>query len=94
MNKRKPLKPSHREKRRYLLISGKDANAKAIEAAILKFIGVLGYAKAAPMAVKKLGKKLILSVNRKALEQVRAALSMSGKDMKIEKISGVIGKVK
>ena len=90
----KPLKPSHREKRRYLLISGKDANSKAVEASILKFIGVLGYAKAAPMVVKKQGKKLILSVNRKQVAQVRAALSMSGKDMKIEKISGVIGKVK
>lgn len=90
----KPLKPSHREKKRYLLISGKDSTSKAVDSAILKFIGILGYAKAAPMAVKKVGKKLILSVNRKALEQVRAALSMSGKDIKIEKISGVIGKLK
>ena len=39
----KSLKPSHREKKRYLLIKGKDANKKNIEEVILEFIGVLGW---------------------------------------------------
>jgi len=93
----KALKPSHREKRRYLLISGKNANREDIEEAILKFIGVLGYAKASPMFVKleqeKLEKhkgKIILSINREELDKVRAAFLMSGKNIRIEKISGSI----
>ena len=48
----KPLKPSHRERKRYLLIKGKDVSKKNIEGAILEFIGVLGFAEASPQFVK------------------------------------------
>ena len=89
----KALKPAHREKRRYLLISGKDANKKEIEEAILKFIGILGYAKASPMIVKQTEKKIVLSINRSELEKVRASFVLSGKDIKIEKVSGIIRKL-
>tara|TARA_Y100000310_G_C19988936_1_gene493221 strand:+ start:366 stop:494 length:129 start_codon:yes stop_codon:yes gene_type:complete len=37
----KPLKPSHRERKRYLLIKGIDASLKKIEEVILEFVGVL-----------------------------------------------------
>jgi RNase P/RNase MRP subunit POP5 len=93
----KPLKPSHREHKRYLLISGKDANAKDIDEAILRFIGILGYAKASPQIVKdahnKFGKKLILSINRSELDKIRASLIFSGKEIQVEGVSGIIGKL-
>ena len=92
----KALKPSHREKKRYLLISGKDANSKDIEEAILKFIGVLGYAKASPMFVKlekpRVG-KIVISINRSELEKVRASFVLFGKDIRIERVAGSIGKL-
>jgi RNase P/RNase MRP subunit POP5 len=90
----KALKPSHREKKRYLLISGKDANEKNIQEAILKFIGILGYAKASPKIIKKTKNKIILAINRKSLNKIRASLLLSGKEIKIEKISGVVNKLK
>lgn len=92
----KPLKPSHKEKKRYLLIEGKDANQKSIEEAILEFIGVLGYAEAGPQVIKsgKNKNKIILSINRSSLDKIRASFLMSGKDIRIMKVSGVVNKVK
>lgn len=89
----KPLKPSHREHKRYLLLSGKDATKDIIEETILKFIGILGWAKASPEFIKlthpKQG-KLVISVNRQELDKIKAALVVSEKNIIIEKISGVI----
>jgi RNase P/RNase MRP subunit POP5 len=90
----KALKPSHREHRRYLLISG--ASSRDIDEALVHFLGVLGYAKATPQFVKdNIGKhskagKIILSVNRIELEDVRAALVFSGKPIRVERVSGTI----
>jgi len=89
----KPLKPSHREHKRYLLIAGKDANQKNIDEAVLRFVGILGYAKASPSVVKSKGEKVILAINRSELEKIRAALKLSGKDMFVEKVSGMINKI-
>ncbi|MFH1053216.1 MAG: hypothetical protein V1740_02250 [Candidatus Woesearchaeota archaeon] len=90
----KPLKPSHREKKRYLLIKGKDTNKKDIEDSILEFIGVLGFAEASPQFIKTRKSEIVLSVNRKSLDKVRASFLMSGKDINIEKVSGSVRKVK
>jgi RNase P/RNase MRP subunit POP5 len=90
----KPLKPSHRESKRYLLIKGKDANKKTIEDAILEFIGVLGFAQASPQIVKSDKNKLIMAINRGSLEKIRASFLMSGKQLEIVKVSGGIGKLK
>ena len=94
----KALKPSHREHKRYLLISGTEASPKVIEEAILNFVGILGYAKAAPSFIKPSGKnvgkfkgKLVLAINRKELDNVKASLVFSGKQIVIERVSGVIG---
>jgi len=84
----KLLKPSHREKKRYLLIKGKDAEKKTIEEAILEFIGVLGFAEASPQVVKQEKDRLILAINKSSLDKVRAGLLMSRKDLKIERVSG------
>ncbi len=86
----KPLKPSHREKKRYLLIKGKDANKKAIEETILEFIGVLGFAEVSPQIVKENKEKLILCINRKSLDKIRASFVMSNKDLQIVKVSGAL----
>jgi len=90
----KSLKPSHKEKKRYLLLKGKDIDEKSIDSAILKFIGVLGYAKASPRIIKKSKQQTILSINRKELEKIRASFLLSKKDIRIEKISGTINNLK
>lgn len=90
----KALKPSHREKKRYLLIKGKDANKKDIEEAILEYIGVLGFSKASPLIIKQNKNSVILAVNRESLNEIRVSFLMSGKDLEIVKVSGSVGKVK
>jgi len=90
----KPLKPSHREKKRYLLIKGKDADRKIIEETILEFIGVLGYAEACPQFIKNKGNKIILSVNRNAVDKIRASFLMSQKSLEIVRVSGSIKKLR
>jgi len=90
----KPLKSSHREKKRYLLIKGKDANKKNIEEAILEYIGVLGYAEASPQIIKSGKDNIVLAINRKSLDKIRASFLMSGKDLKVKRVSGSVKKVK
>ncbi len=89
----KALKPSHREHKRYLLVSGKDADQKNIDEAVLRFVGILGYAKASPSVVKSKGNKVILAINRSELDKIRASLMLSGKDMHVERVSGMINKL-
>ena len=81
------LKPSARDKRRYFLVRA--ANAK-VEAAILEYIGVLGFAKSAYMKVtsKDFSGQLIGSCLVKSLEDVRASLAFKG--IRIEKVSGTL----
>jgi len=90
----KPLKPSHREKKRYLLIKGNDVSKKNIEDAILEFIGVLGFAEVSPMFVKVSKSQITLAINRNSLDKVRTSFLMSKKDMNIVKVSGSVGNVK
>ena len=89
----KPLKPSHRENKRYVLIKGSDANKKNIEQVILEFIGVLGYAEARPKIIKQNKNLIILSINPKSLNKIRASFLMSKKDLRIVKVSGNINKL-
>jgi RNase P/RNase MRP subunit POP5 len=88
----KSLKPSHREKKRYLLLEG-DISEKDIEKVILDYVGVLGYSKVSPKIITKLKKATILSINRQELDKVRAAFLFSGK-IKIRKVSGSLKKLK
>ncbi len=80
------LKPSARDKRRYLLINEK-SNTK-IEQAILEYIGVLGFAKSAYLKVKSTPNKTISSCLTKELDNVHTALTLAG--IKVEKISNTI----
>ena len=90
----KSLKPSHRENKRYLLVNGKDANNKVIEETILEFMGVLGYAEASPEIVKKRNGEVILAINRKSLDKIKASFAMSKKDLEVVRVSGSLKKVK
>ena len=67
----------------------KASNAK-VEAAILEYLGVLGFAKSAYMKVviKGFAGKLVGSCLAKSLEDVRAALMFKG--IVIEKVSGTL----
>lgn len=90
----KSLKPSHRERKRYLLLEGEDANMKKIEEAILNYIGTLGFAKVSPKVVTKIKNRLILSINREKIDEVRAGFLVSGKQIRIIKVSGSLNKLK
>jgi len=77
------LKPSAKINRRYLLLEG---TRKDIEETILDYIGILGWAKASPIFVKK----NILAIDRKMIDDVRAAFSLSEKKIKVKRVSGTI----
>ena len=85
--KKLKLKPSARDKRRYFLVK---ATNEKVEAAILEYIGVLGFAKSAYMKVnsKDFPGRLIGSCLTKSLNDVRASLAFVG--IRIEKVSGTL----
>ena len=85
--KKLKLRPSARDKRRDFLVRA--SNAK-VEAAILEYIGVLGFAKAAYMKVvtKNFPGMLVGSCLVKSLDDVRAALVLNG--IKVERVSGTL----
>ncbi|MFA5173643.1 MAG: hypothetical protein WC438_00490 [Candidatus Pacearchaeota archaeon] len=87
----KPLKPSHREKKRYLLIKGKDADKKNIDESILEYIGILGFAEASPQVIKTNKGSVVLAINRNSLDKIRASFVMGGKDISVVKVSGSVG---
>jgi len=84
------LKPSATISRRYLLIEAE--GKEKVEKAILDYIGVLGWAKASPIFVKdkRAEGKVILAVDRKEVDNVRAALEISGEDIIILRVSGTL----
>jgi len=88
----KPLKPSHREKKRYLEITGKDLSKEKIDEAILDIIGILGYAKSSLHYVKVEKNRIILTVNRDNLNKIRTSLLLSYNNLKIVKVSGSLKK--
>lgn len=81
------LKPSARLKRRYLLIESPSKNE--IEKIILDYIGILGWAKAAPQFVET-EKNFILAVERKSLNDIRASFELSPAKIKILRVSGTL----
>lgn len=83
----KPLKPTMREKKRYLFVKGK---IEDVEKSILEFIGVLGMSKARPVWIKKEKNSGVLSINRESIEHVRASFSIWPEEINIVKVSGTI----
>jgi RNase P/RNase MRP subunit POP5 len=85
----KSLKPSMRENKRYLLIHG-ESSRKDVEKAILEFIGTLGYAKAGLEWIKAGENDAIISVNREAVNSIRASLALFPKKMEVKRVSGTL----
>ncbi len=81
------LKATMRANRRYLIIKGKRS---AVEGAILEYIGVLGWADAAPVFVSERGDSVVLCVNREALTRVRAALALAKDELDVLRVSGTL----
>ncbi len=85
----KPLKPSMREKKRYLLVRGKNLKEN-IPKAIQEFIGTWGMSKTSLSFIKSSDDFVIISINREMLNNVRAALCVWPEKMSVEKVSGTI----
>lgn len=87
------LRPSARDKRRYFLVR---ATGGKVEDAILDYVGVLGFAKAAYLKVDVSREKkwnlergyMIGSCLVKSLDDVRAALALVG--IRVERVSGTL----
>jgi RNase P/RNase MRP subunit POP5 len=83
-------KPSAKIKRVYLLLEAKSRTD--LEKSIVDYIGILGWAKASPMFLEG-GKKegrIILSLDRGEINNVRAAFEASPMKIKILRVSGTI----
>ena len=85
--KMKPLKPSMKENKRYLLLRG-NFSKEEVEKAIMHYIGALGYAKASPIFISK----DILAVNRSEVDKVKASFAIS--DIKVSGTLKGLGKKK
>ena len=83
----KPLKPSIREKKRYLLVRG---DIKNIEKSILEGIGVLGMSKTGFGWIKTGKESAVISINREALNHVRASFAIWPEKIEVEKVSGTL----
>ena len=89
----KSLKPSSREKKRYLLVKGKNLKEN-IEKSILDFIGVLGMAKAGLYWVEHKKSSAIIAVNRESLNNIRASFAVWPEKIFVEKVSGTLRKLR
>jgi RNase P/RNase MRP subunit POP5 len=83
----KPLKPSMREKKRYLLVKGK---IKDIERAIFEGMGVLGISKTGLNWIKSDKKSAIISVNRGSVDSVKACFAIWPEKLWVGKVSGTL----
>ena len=83
----KPLKPSMREKKRYLAVRG---NVGHIEKAILEFIGVLGMSETGLGWIKSGKNSAVISVNREAVNKVRASFAAFRENIIVEGVSGTL----
>lgn len=63
-----------------------------MEKAVLDYVGILGFAKANPIFVKKVaGKgKLVLAINRSELDKIRASFAISADIITVLKVSGTL----
>ena len=85
----KSLKPSMRKNKRYLLVKGKNLKDN-IEKAILDFIGVLGMSKAGLSYIRVNKNSAVISINREAVNKVRASLCVWPDKIVVKKVSGTL----
>jgi RNase P/RNase MRP subunit POP5 len=89
----KPLKPTIREKKRYLFLKGNNLK-ESVESSILEFIGILGLAKTCLNWIKLDKDFAIISVNRGMLEQVKASFALWKEPIEVKRVSGTLKKLK
>ena len=77
-----------RIRRRYLLIEAK--NKEEVEKVIIDYIGILGWAKAVPFFVETKKEGIVLAVERKSLNDVRAAFELCKENIKVIRVSGTL----
>lgn len=85
----KPLQPSHKERKRYVYVLGKDLK-KNIPRAIQEFVGVLGMSKVSLKFIDVGEEYAIICVNRDSLNHVRAALAVFKEKMLVKNVSGTL----
>lgn len=85
----KPLRPSMKDNKRYLLIRGKNLK-KEVEEAVHDFIGVLGMSKACLAFIKEGKDSAVISVNRESLNEVRASFAVWPESIRVERVSGTL----
>jgi RNase P/RNase MRP subunit POP5 len=78
-----------KENKRYLFIEGEDLRSN-VEKAVLSFIGTLGLSKAALEFIKSEKNKAVISVNREAVNAVRASFAVFPKKIEVKMISGTL----
>ncbi|HOF43818.1 MAG TPA: Rpp14/Pop5 family protein [Candidatus Pacearchaeota archaeon] len=87
----KALIASHKENKRYLVVKGEGKYLKEnIEKAILEFSGKLGMSKCGLSFIKSDKDKIIISVNREAVDLVRASIAVFHERMEVLKVSGTL----
>jgi RNase P/RNase MRP subunit POP5 len=85
----KPLSPTMREKKRYLLLKGNNLREN-VEKSILEFIGILGMAKCGLGWIKSDKESAIISINREMIEQVKASFAVWPEQIEVVRISGTL----
>jgi RNase P/RNase MRP subunit POP5 len=89
----KPLIPSHKENKRYLLVRGNNVRQN-IEKAILEFSGIIGMSRCCLSFIKPekdFGKDtLVICVNRDCVDLIRASLVVYPEKMEVVKVSGTL----
>lgn len=98
----KPLIPSHKENKRYFLVSlaskdSKDSKEEnkfikeEVEKAIFDFIGVFGFSKLGFKWIKVLSKKkAVFCINREKVDEVRAGLLVWPEKICVDRVSGTL----
>lgn len=82
------IRATGRKNKRYLLLKANSKNE--VEEAILDYIGILGWSKAAPLFVKSIGNKIIIAINREEINNVRAAFELYSEKIEILNVSGTL----
>lgn len=77
-------KSSEKIHRRYVLFSGGDK--KEMKKILLDGLGILGWAKSAPMFVSE----KVVAVRRESLGDVRACLELGDSNIRIARVSGTL----
>ncbi len=85
----KSLKPSMREKKRYLLLKGSNLKAN-VRKAILDGIGILGMSRVGFAWVKD----NIIAINRESLNEIRACFALYPEKIEVLLVSGSLKKLK